>query len=102
MDYYKNRNNLTTNYFNITSGSSKVFNKLAVASGTRGTATLVAGTVTVSNTNVVTGDLILMSPTNISGTAGFLSYSIVNGVSFTITSSSITDTRTIHYLIIGQ
>lgn len=95
-------NNLTTKYFTVSSSNSKVFNKLAVSTSTRGTSTLVAGTVTVSNTNVATGDLILMSATNQSGTAGQLSYSIVNGTSFTITSTSNTDTRTIHWMIIGQ
>lgn len=97
------RNNaLNASYFTVSSTVSKAHNKLAVASATRGTATLVAGSVTVNNANALTGDMILLSATNTSGTAGFLSYSIVNGVSFTITSSSATDTRTIHYLIIGQ
>ena len=95
-------NNLTTKYFTISAAKTTVLNKLSVSTSTRGTSTLVAGTVTVSNTNVATGDLIVMSATNQSGTAGHLSYSIVNGTSFTITSTSNTDTRTIHWLIIGQ
>ena len=93
---------LTVEYFGVSTIKTKIGNKLSVSTSTRGKSTLVAGTVTVSNTNVDTGDLILMSATNQSGTAGHLSYSIVNGTSFTITSTSNTDTRTIHWLIIGQ
>lgn len=95
-------NALNADYFSVSATQSKAHNKLAVASATRGTATLVGGTVTVNNANVLTGDLILLSATNVSGTAGHLSYSIVNATSFTITSSSASDTRTVHYLIIGQ
>jgi hypothetical protein len=101
-DLFQIEANNGTDYFTASASQVKVWNKLAVASGTRGTATLVGGTVTVNTTSVATGDLVLLSATNTSGTAGFLRYSIVNGTSFTITSSSATDTRTIHYLIIGQ
>jgi hypothetical protein len=53
-----------------------------------GTATLVLGTVTVANTNIATGDLILLSRVAANGsvTLGELSYTISNGTSFTITS----------------
>ena len=64
----------------------------------RGTVTLSGGTATVLTDSVNTGDTIffsLITPVN----PGFLSYSIVNGVSFTITSSSGTDTSTLSYMI---
>lgn len=64
----------------------------------RDPATLVAGTVTVLTDSVNTGDTIftsLITPVN----PGFLSYSIVDGVSFTITSSNGTDASTLSYMI---
>ncbi|ASU34425.1 SGNH/GDSL hydrolase family protein [Mucilaginibacter xinganensis] len=66
-----------------------------------GTATLVAGTVTVSNTSAVTGSLIFFTRISNGGTVGTLSYTISNGVSFTINSTSATDTSTIGYTIIN-
>ena len=70
------------------------------ANARMGTATLVAGTVVVSTTAVATGDRIFITPVNTGGTAGFLSYTITNGTSFTVTSSSGTDTRTFNWLIV--
>lgn len=64
----------------------------------RDTVTLAAGTATVLTDSVNTGDTIffsLITPVN----PGFLSYSIVDGVSFTITSSSGTDASTLSYMI---
>lgn len=64
----------------------------------RGTVTLAAGTATVTTDSVNTGDTIffsLITPVN----PGFLSYSIVDGVSFTITSTSGTDASTLSYMI---
>jgi hypothetical protein len=51
-----------------------------------GTAVLSSGTVTVANTNIATGDLILLSrvAANASTTLGVLSYTISTGASFTI------------------
>lgn len=66
-----------------------------------GSATLVAGTVTVPNTSVLTGYVILLSRVAIGGTPGMLTYSIVSGTSFTITSTSATDTSTIAFLIVS-
>ena len=65
-----------------------------------GSATLVAGTVIVSNTNIATGDIIMLSRFTIGGTAGFLNYTIINGTSFTITSASGSDTSVVNYFII--
>jgi hypothetical protein len=57
-----------------------------------GTATLVAGTVVVANTNIATGDVILMTRTTVNGSTalGMLTYAISNGTSFTITSMGVT------------
>lgn len=65
-----------------------------------GTATLVAGTVTVTTANIDTNSIIFLTGQNISGTAGELSVSsITAGTSFTITSSSNTDTRSVAWII---
>lgn len=64
----------------------------------RGTVTLTGTTTIVLTDNVNTGDTIffsLITPVN----PGFLSYTIVDGVSFTITSSSGTDASTVSYMI---
>jgi len=53
-----------------------------------GTGVLTAGTQTIANTNIATGDVILLTrtATNASVTLGELSYTISNGASFTVTS----------------
>lgn len=64
-------------------------------------AVLVGGTVTVANTSVATGDIVLLSCTALGGTPGTPSISAINnGVSFVITSSSGTDTSTYSWVII--
>lgn len=66
----------------------------------KGTATLTAGTVTVLTTSVDANSIIFLTGQNTSGTAGELSVSALSaGVSFTITSSSNTDTRSIAWVI---
>lgn len=65
-----------------------------------GSANMVAGTVTVPNTSVLAGWGLFLSRQTISGTPGFLAWSINPGVSFTITSSSNTDTGTIWWLLV--
>ena len=67
--------------------------------GTQGTATLVAGTVTVANTNITATSIITLSYKTIGGTAGILSYTLNAGVGFTINSSSNTDTSVVVYSI---
>lgn len=69
-----------------------------------GTATLVAGTVTVSTTAVTSSSLIFVTVNTPGGTQGFLSVpsgSIVNGTSFVINSSSNTETSTVNWWIIN-
>lgn len=76
---------------------------LKVMEGTnqrQGVATLVAGTVTVNNTAITANSRIFLTAQNSSGTAGELSVSArTAGTSFTITSTSSTDTRQVAYLI---
>jgi len=65
-----------------------------------GIATLVGGTVTVSNNKITATSRIFLTNNNPGGTPGFLRVSArVVGTSFTITSSSGTDTSDIAYLI---
>ena len=82
---------------------SKAGKTIKIKEGTnacKGTATLVAGTVTVNTTAVATGDMISMAVSAVGGTQGILSYTIVNATSFTINSSVITDTSTIKWWIV--
>lgn len=65
-----------------------------------GTATLVAGTVTVSNTSVTANSRIFLSRNTTGGTTGHLSTTIVAGTSFTINSSNALDTSVVAWLLI--
>lgn len=89
---------------------SKVFNKLlyklnnnVVSEGTNklmGTATLVGGTVTVNNTAVKANSRIFVTRQSTGGTAGAVGVSTrTAGTSFTITSTSGTDTSVVAYII---
>lgn len=77
---------------------------LQVKTGTNakiGTAVLVGGTVTVANTSVTANSRIFLTSQVDGGTPGFLRVTAkVVGTSFTITSSSATDTSTIAWTII--
>lgn len=66
-----------------------------------GLATLVGGTVTVSNTTITASTRVFMSRQTTGGTAGHLSLgTVVAGTSFVINSSSGTDTSVIAWLLI--
>ena len=66
-----------------------------------GQAVLVGGTILVANTTVTANTRIFLSHANTSGTLGHLHISArVAGTSFTITSSSGTDTSTVNWLLI--
>jgi hypothetical protein len=66
----------------------------------QGAATLVGGTVTVSNTSVTANSRILVTSQVDGGTPGWLRVSArTASTSFTITSSSGTDTSTVAYQI---
>jgi hypothetical protein len=65
-----------------------------------GVATLAAGTVTVNNTRVTANSRIFLTVHTPGGTQGFLSHSISAATSFTINSTSVTETSTVNWLII--
>ncbi len=63
-------------------------------------AVMVGGQVTVTTSAAATGDIILLTCTTSAGTPGIPSYTISNGVSFTIFSTSALDTSTYAWVII--
>lgn len=74
-----------------------------------GTTTLVAGTVTIANTNIAANDRIILSRRTAGGGAvGFLTYVITPATNFVITSVDalgapvVTDTGDIDYIIVRQ
>lgn len=68
-----------------------------------GTAVLVGGTVTVSNTSVTANSLILLTVQVAGGTQGNLSIgTVVAGTSFDINSDSALDTSTVGYMIVEK
>jgi hypothetical protein len=76
---------------------------LMVAEGTNakmGNVTLVGGTVTVSTTVVTANSRIFLSRATPGGTPGFLSYTKTAGTSFTINSSSSSDTSSVDWMIV--
>lgn len=73
----------------------------ADANKTRGTATLVAGTITVSTTAVSTNDLVILSRTAVSGAVGSIHVTIVDATSFTINGAA-TDAGTFEWWIVKQ
>lgn len=90
---------VTTGSFSVTTAGQG----LAVKEGSnakQGTATLTAGSVVVANTSVTATSRILLTSQADGGTPGFLRVSTrTAGTSFTITSSSGTDTSTVAYQI---
>jgi hypothetical protein len=67
-----------------------------------GTATLTAGTVSVSLSSVSSGTVVLVSRLVPGGTLGHLSVPAVsNGTGFTITSTSVSETSAVAWLAIG-
>jgi hypothetical protein len=65
-----------------------------------GTATLVGGTIAVSNTSVTASTRVFISRSTTGGTEGTLSTTQINATSFTVNSSSGTDTSTVNWLLI--
>lgn len=70
------------------------------ANARMGVATLVAGAVTVANTSVTANTRVLTFRQGAGGTLGHLSATKTAGASFTITSSSATDTSVVAWLLI--
>jgi len=68
--------------------------------GRIGSAVLAGGTNTVTNTSVTANTKIFMTRSTTGGTAGHLSYTVSANTSFTINSSSGTDTSTINWLLV--
>lgn len=78
-------------------------NGLHIATGDNarmGSAVLVGGTVTVANTSVTANTLVFLSRSTTGGTEGTLSTTQIASTSFTINSSSGTDTSTVNWLLI--
>lgn len=109
-DYYSTVfHNVSTNYAQLYDIGPNNPTSLGVTGGYRvtegsnryaGIATLVAGTVTISNTSILTGDRVTLHRQTAGGTLGHLSISaLVNATSFTILSSSVTETSTIYWEI---
>lgn len=65
-----------------------------------GTATLVAGTVVVSPADCSVSDIIMLTRSTLSGTPGQLYVASVGNGTFTITSSSATDTSAVNWYVI--
>ena len=82
--------------FNLLGGALAVKES---ANGFQGVATMVAGTVTVSNTSITATSRIIFSNNLAGGTLGNVSCSRVAGTSFTLTSTSATETSTFAYQI---
>lgn len=79
------------------------FTKPAITEGTNeamGVATLVAGTILVNNNLVTANTRIFLTVQTPGGTQGFLSVSRSAGTSFTINSTSLTETSTVAWLLI--
>lgn len=94
--------------WNIWAGAANALNLgsagggVAIKEGTNarmGVATLVAGTVTVANTSVSANTRVATFRQAAGGTLGHLSTSKVNGTSFTIASSSNSDTSTVAWVL---
>lgn len=67
-----------------------------------GTATLVSGTVTVSDSSLTASSVVVVSRMAPSGTLGHLSVPTVNpGASFVISSSSASDNSVVSYVVLG-
>ncbi len=89
----------------LTSGSQLIFDTSSNIVFTRGTNatsgqfTLSSGAATVSNSAILSGDVILMTVSSVSGTAtGVRVTSLSNGVSFTV-AGAVTDNGTYNYVI---
>ncbi len=84
----------------LTNQSSHIFITESGPAAAMGLVTLVAGTVTVATTSALLGSRIFLTSQSDGGTPGFLRVSSrVNATSFTITSSSATDTSMVGWIL---
>lgn len=65
------------------------------------TATLVAGTVSITDVTVTASTTVLVTVQTPGGTQGFLSVAVTAGTGFVINSTSATDTSTVAYMRVG-
>lgn len=85
----------------VGANSSKRGNRYTPTGPLSGQATLVAGAATVTTTEVVASDSILLTPVATGGTPGWVRVSAITaGTNFTITSSSGTDTSAVYWEIV--
>jgi hypothetical protein len=93
---------ITLSYIQTSTDAQNALNSntLSYLQGRTGTATLSAGLVTIQNPLVTNSSIIIVSRKTVGGTLGHLYISAQSNGSFTITSSSNTDTSTVNYLII--
>lgn len=91
----------------VTFGGGAVFPAAAPVSFTSGTnqragnATMVGGTVTVSNTTVTANTVVMLTRKTSGGTIGTaITYTLSAGTSFTVNSDNILDTSTFSYVLI--
>ena len=66
-----------------------------------GNVTLVSGKATINTTSVTANSLVFLTASTSNANSGFLSYTKIDGVSFTINSSNVLDNNTINWLIIN-
>lgn len=66
------------------------------------TAAMVAGVIATSTTAITANSIVLFSRKTTGGTTGDVSYTIVAGTSFTLTSTSNTETSTFDYMIVEK
>ena len=100
---------LTTGSLTLTAGGvtiSTIGQGLTVKSGSNAkigtTAAMVAGVIATSTTAITANSVVLFSRKTTGGTPGHVSYTISAGVSFTLTSTSNTETSTFDYLIVEK
>jgi hypothetical protein len=104
MDQVDNEIQMLVDNHNTHDSGLKGWNNVNIEDGSNkrmGLATLVGGTVTVSNTSVTASTRIFTSRQTAGGTLGHLSIgTVVASTSFVINSSSATDTSVIAWLLI--
>lgn len=95
-------NTANTGAFTGLTATSLTTGSLKVNTPKHGVAQLVAGVVTVNNTAVTSTTSIFVTSQADGGTPGFLRVSISPGSSFTIRSSSTTDTSAVAWLLVER
>ena len=84
-----------------TANNSNTWQPVVAAAIASGTATLTAGAVTVANTSITANSIIRVHNISQAGTVGALSVSLTAGTSFTIHSTSGTDTSKVFWEVVS-